>query len=366
MLVELVRLAVVIAFTVVGNDVAKRMVDDPASGRVILGAVLGSMFGYVVGGVLGRSTETLLGSAERRATNVSVADVVAGAIGVAGGLLIAGLFAWPLIFLPSQTAGLVVLGLLLVVTGALGHRIAMARRDDVLQLFGLTWRARATDVKILDTSAILDPRLLDCVRAGFLRGPILLPQFVLEEVQSIADSGDPGRRARGRRGLETLGALRREHLADVRVETDRMYPEFSEVDAKVVALARERGGGIVTNDIPLARVAELQGIEVLSLIALAEAMKPPVLPGEELSVLVQKEGREPGQGVGYLEDGTMVVVEDGRDRLGAEVHVSVTSILQTSGGRMIFSRPAEPEAESPPGGSPCSEEPEGPETAGSS
>ena len=146
------------------------------------------------------------------------------------------------------------------------------------------------------------------------------------------------------RGLETLAAMRREKLLDMR-PVEKIYPEFAEVDAKVIALARERGASIVTNDVALGRIAELQGIEVLSLNALAEALRRPLSPGEEFQVTVQKEGREPNQGVGYLDDGSMVVIEGGRSLIGAEIDAVVTSVVQTSGGRMVFAKPSGPERE---------------------
>ncbi len=336
--VEAVRLVVVLAFTAVGYSWGKELAASLDSGRIVLGTILGATTGYVMGGILGRSIEKGVSGLERKVAAVNGADMVAGGIGLIGATFAAGLVLWPLLFLPIRVVGVSTLGLAVVVSGYVGFRAGIAKREDMLQLFGLSWRTRAGDLRIMDTSAILDPRLLDCVRAGFLRGPMIVPQFVLEEVQAIADSGDAVKRARGRRGLEMLTALRRDRMMDLRVMTDRMFPEFVEVDAKVIALARERGGAIVTNDTAMSRIAELQGIEVLSLNALAEALRPPVLPGEEILVRVQKEGREPGQGVGYLDDGTMVVVEGGRSLIGHDVRATVTSILQTSGGRMIFAR----------------------------
>lgn len=337
-MVELVRLVVVLAFTAVGYGWGRELADTLASGRIILGAILGAATGYVVGGVLGRSIERALSGLERRVAELDGADLVAGGIGLIGAAFASGLILWPLLFLPMRLVAVSALGFAVIVSGYVGFRAGIAKREDMLQLFGLSWRTRAGDLRIMDTSAILDPRLLDCVHAGFVRGPMVVPQFVLEEVQAIADSGDPVRRARGRRGLETLTFLRRDRLVDLRVVTDRTFPEYAEVDAKVIALARERGGAIVTNDVALGRIAQLQGIEALSLNALAEALRPPVLPGEELSIRLQKEGREPGQAVGYLDDGTMVVVESGRSLIGHDVAAVVTSILSTSGGRMIFAR----------------------------
>jgi uncharacterized protein YacL len=242
------------------------------------------------------------------------------------------------LFVPQREVALAVLGFVIVVLGFVGARAGVTKREDILQLFGLSFRTRAADLRVLDTSAILDPRLLDCVRSGIIRGTLLITPFVLEEVHAIADSSDPVRRSRGRRGLEMLSAMRREKLVDLRM-VEKIYPEFAEVDAKVVALARDRGASIVTNDVALGRIAEIQGIEVLSLNALGETLRQPLAPGEELRVSITKEGREANQGVGYLDDGSMVVVVGGRSLMGHDVDVVVTSVVQTSGGRMVFARP---------------------------
>jgi uncharacterized protein YacL len=340
-LVEMVRLVVVAFCTAAGYRVAQGVVGHAQSSRVLLGAVIGSLFGYVCGGALGRAVAMLVGAAERRIATIPGADLVAGSMGAVIGLVIALLIGWPLLFVPQRDITVAVLGFVVVVFGFLGFRGGVAKREDILQLFGLSFRTRASDLRVLDTSAVLDSRLLDCVRAGFIRGTMLLATFVLEEVHAIADVADPVRRARGRRGLEMLATLRREGLIDLR-PVDKIYPEFAEVDAKVVALARERGASIVTNDVPLARVAELQGIEVLSLNSLAETLRTPLAPGEELQVSVTKPGREANQGVGYLDDGSMVVVDGGRALVGGNVDVVVTSVVQTSGGRMVFTKPAGP------------------------
>ena len=337
--VELVRLVVVAMCTALGYQIAKAIVDDNASGRIVLGAVMGSLVGYVAGGVLGRAVARLVGAAEQRIAAISGADMVAGSMGAVAGLLIAALITWPLLFVPQREVALAVVGFVILVLAFLGFQAGITKREDILQLFGLNFRTRASDLRVLDTSAILDPRLLDCVRSGFIRGTLLIAPFVLEEVQAIADAADPVRRTRGKRGLETLSALRREKLVDMR-PIEKLYPEFAEVDAKVVALARERGASIVTNDQALGRIAELQGIEVLSLNALAEVLRQPLAPGEEIHVQITKEGREPNQGVGYLDDGSMVVIEGGKALIGVAVDVVVTSVVQTSGGRMVFAKPA--------------------------
>ncbi|HWT06571.1 MAG TPA: PIN domain-containing protein, partial [Xanthomonadales bacterium] len=190
--------------------------------------------------------------------------------------------------------------------------------------------------KVLDTSVIIDGRVLDIVRSGFLDGPLLLPRFVLRELQLIADSADPLKRTRGRRGLELLSTLQE----TVPIEIVERDPEdIAQVDAKLVRLAQERGAKLVTNDYNLNRVAHVEGVSVLNINELANALKPVLLPGDELRVSVIREGRETHQGVGYLDDGTMIVIENGRRLIGETVDVAVTSALQTNAGRMIFARP---------------------------
>jgi len=195
--------------------------------------------------------------------------------------------------------------------------------------------ATGEGAKLVDTSAIIDGRIADVVTTGFLDGPLLVPRFVLRELQRLADGGDPLRRNRGKRGFEILKRLQDLHRVEI-VEAD--VPGVTDVDGKLVELARQRGARVVTTDYNLNRVAELSGVNVLNVNDLANALKPVVLPGESLRVQVLREGKEPGQGVGFLEDGTMVVVEQGRRLLGQEVAVVVTSALQTSAGRMVFAR----------------------------
>jgi uncharacterized protein YacL len=196
--------------------------------------------------------------------------------------------------------------------------------------------APAGGVTLLDTSAIVDGRIADVVTSGFLDGTLLVPRFVLLELQRLADGADPLRRNRGRRGFEMLKRLQDLHRVEV-VEAD--VAGAADVDGKLVELARGRGARVVTTDYNLNRVAELSGVTVLNVNDLANALKPIALPGESLRVHVVREGKEPGQGVGFLDDGTMVVVEQGRRLLGQEVPVVVTSALQTSAGRMVFARP---------------------------
>ena len=191
---------------------------------------------------------------------------------------------------------------------------------------------------VVDTSAIIDGRIAEIVESGFIYGTLVVPRFVLEELQHIADSSDTLRRNRGRRGLEILNRMQKDASTPVEIVEDEV-PEIPEVDAKLVALARERSRVVLTNDFNLNRVAELQGVRVMNINSLANAVKPAVLPGEELRVRVIQEGKESGQGVGFLDDGTMIVVEGGARHIDKDLDVSVTRVLQTVAGRMIFAQP---------------------------
>lgn len=197
-----------------------------------------------------------------------------------------------------------------------------------------------SQLKVLDTSAIIDGRLADLCKTGFLEGVLIIPNFVLLELQKIADSADPLRRNRGRRGLDLLNKIQKENQVTVKV-FDRDYDELNEVDTKLLRLARELEAKVVTNDFNLNKVAELYGVQVLNINELSNAIKPVVLPGEEMVVHVLRDGKEYGQGIGYLEDGTMIVVEGGKNYIGLDIDILVTSVLQTSAGRMIFAKPKE-------------------------
>ena len=197
---------------------------------------------------------------------------------------------------------------------------------------------RAVDTKILDTSVIIDGRIADIGETGFLSGTLVLPKFVLNEIQSLADSKDPIKRSRARRGLDILNKLKEIHTLDLKISS-RDFTDIKGVDAKLIALAKELSASIITNDYNLNKIAKLDGILILNLNDLSNALKSANLPGEEMELEVLKEGKENNQGVGYLEDGTMVVVANGLHLIGKKVHVKVTSILQTSSGRIIFTEP---------------------------
>lgn len=342
-IVEVIRLAVVALFVAVGYTVTRQAASDPTSASILIGTMLGALAGYVIGGVLGRALRRLAGVTEARLAAVPGADFVAGGIGALAGALIGSAVAWPLLFLPSRAVGVPTMGLVVIVLGYLGLRVGLTKREDLLQLAGLTYRTRAGDLRVLDTSAVLDTRLLSFVRAGLIRGALLLPTFVLEEAQGIADLEDPVRRKRAHRGLEALDAIRHEGLVELRPVTDRTYPQFDEVDAKVIALARERGAAIVTDDAALARIAELQGIEVLFLRRMSEAFRMQAVPGERVNLEIVRAGSKPGQGVGYLDDGSMIVVEGGGASIGQALDVTIDRSVKTGGGTLLFARVAEEE-----------------------
>ncbi|RLC66809.1 MAG: PIN domain nuclease, partial [Chloroflexi bacterium] len=226
----------------------------------------------------------------------------------------------------------------------LGVTAMLMRHEDILKLartmFAKEGPVGQDNRVLLDTSVIIDGRIADISQTGFISGTMLVPRFILNELQHIADSSDALRRNRGRRGLDMLNRLQKESTTPVRI-IDMDVKGAHEVDDKLVMLAKKLGCPIITNDYNLNRVAKLQGVTVLNINELANAVKPIVLPGESMKVHIIQEGKELGQGVGYLDDGTMVVVEDGRRHIGHTINVTVTKVLQTAVGRMIFARPEE-------------------------
>ncbi len=278
-------------------------------------------------------------------SSIPLRDVLAGAAGLIVGLFIAFLVSIPLLGVP--VVGRYIIPVLAVlVFGYLGLHLGIQRREDLLATFprlaerlGRDRRVRRGGApKILDTSVIIDGRIADICRSGFLEGPVLVPRAVLAELRRIADASDPLRRNRGRRGLDILNTMQKD-VQGVQIYDEPEPQAGEDVDAQLVRLARSLGAHIVTNDYNLNKVAELQGVRVLNVNELANAIKPVMLPGEELSVHVIKDGKEAGQGVGYLDDGTMIVVEGGKKHIGETLDAVVTSVLQTVAGRMIFARP---------------------------
>jgi uncharacterized protein YacL len=270
----------------------------------------------------------------------SAGDLVGGAFGAAVGLMLALFLAFPLSFLPDNVGRYAPL-ITALVLGIGGAAAGSIKRADLGALAGEIRQGRREKLgeerALLDTSVIIDGRVADVVKAGFIRGTLVVPRFILAELQHFADSSDNSRRERGRRGLEILAKMQKE--STVSIELLEVDPAGAGADGKLVSLARSMGVPIMTNDYGLNRVAELQGITVLNVNDLAKAVRPVVLPTDELTVRVSQEGREPGQGVAYLEDGTMVVVEGGVRYLDSDVTVTVMRVLQTVGGRMIFAQP---------------------------
>jgi uncharacterized protein YacL len=285
----------------------------------------------------------------RRVEELSTAEFVAAVLGLLIGLLMGLFLAIPLSRLAEPWATWLPLGVsILLGLGMLG--LTVAKRKDLLiaaEAVGLLRppasertgvMTRGEPRIVVDTSAIIDGRIAEIVESGFIYGTLVIPRFVLDELQHIADSSDALRRNRGRRGLEILNRMQKEPATPVEIVEDDV-PGIAEVDAKLVALALARSRVILTNDFNLNRVAELQGVRVMNINSLANAVKPAVLPGEELRVRVIQEGKEAGQGVGFLDDGTMIVIEGGARHIDRELDVSVTRVLQTVAGRMIFAQP---------------------------
>ena len=309
---------------------------------LLVAPVLGAVVGVLIVPAAELLFVTELHQVERSIDRLAPGELVGGAIGLVTGLVIAFLVKsvlFEFVAFAGPTGGYIAIALYLVLSvfaAFLGARVGAKQRVAIGRLAAPSGSALGGEPKVLDTSVVIDGRVLDIVRSGFLEGPLLLPRFVLRELQLIADSADPMRRTRGRRGLEVLSALQQTIPIEI---VERDPEDIAQVDAKLVRLAQERGAKLVTNDFNLNRVAQVEGVTVLNINELANALKPVLLPGEELRVAVIREGREPHQGVGYLDDGTMIVIENGRRLIGETVEVAVTSALQTNAGRMIFARP---------------------------
>ena len=284
-------------------------------------------------------------AALRAVQGLSTAEFVTAIIGLFLGLLLGLLLGLPLSALPAPIGTVAPLGISLFL-GLAMVGLTVAKRHDLIaaaESIGILRRGPSEAAPVVprilvDTSAIIDGRIADIADSGFLYGVLEVPRFVLDEVQRLADSSDSMRRTRGRRGLEILARMRKSGATPVQV-IDEDAPGTPEVDSKLVALAKRDGRAILTNDLNLNRIADLQGVRVLNVNSLANAVKPALLPGEELRIRVIQPGRDVGQGVGYLDDGTMVVVEGGARSIDAEVDVMVTRVLQTVAGRMVFAHP---------------------------
>ncbi len=313
-----------------------------------LGALVGLVVGLLLAPWIIRGSLWLTAFIEQWLQKTPPQDLVMGSVGLILGLIIANLLGSLLSFLGF--IGKAIWVLITILLGYLGLSVGVKKREEILGLFGsitrlgkekpLKGEAKLSNLKILDTSVIIDGRISDLCESGFVEGTLLVPNFVLEELRHIADSSDLLKRNRGRRGLDILNKMRKDTNIKVQIyENNKGLEENAEVDTKLVKLGQRLGGKIMTNDYNLNKVAELHGVKVLNINELANAVKPVVLPGEEMIVQVVKDGKESGQGIGYLDDGTMIVVDGGRRYIGQTINVVVTSVLQTAAGRMIFAKP---------------------------
>ena len=324
----ILRLLLVVACSVSGYLLASHLPITHTLGIWIkwVGALVGFIFA-----LLALSIEKIIKKAPLKV-------IFGGTFGLFLGLVIAQLLGYAFSGLQNSTIRISISVILSCVFGYMGLVLG-GKKVEEFKWPGWGFFAKGSQKKdggkILDTSVIIDGRVADICETDFLEGPLVIPQFILQELQHIADSADSLKRARGRRGLDILNRMQKGDTVEVQVVDDD-YPDIKEVDAKLIALGREMNAKIVTNDFNLNKVAQLQGVPVLNINQLANALKPMVLPGEVLHLQIMREGKEQGQGVAYLDDGTMVVVENASRHLGEEVEASVTSILQTTAGRMIF------------------------------
>jgi uncharacterized protein YacL len=314
---------------------------------IVAGIIGFSIAPYIIKWVI-QTTEWV----ECKLQKMPLTDLIGAAIGLIVGLIIASLLGSPFARIPWLGNYVPIVGSILF--GYLGMSIGLKKKEELLGVFSNLPRigrdkdkgsSNKTDsknlpctYKILDTSVIIDGRIADICKSGFIDGTLIIPGFVLEELRHIADSSDALKRNRGRRGLDILNKIRKE--LDVMVQiSEQDFADVAEVDSKLVRLAQVINGAVVTNDYNLNKVAELQGVKVLNINELANALKPVFLPGEEMVVQIIKDGKESKQGIGYLDDGTMIVVEHGKKFINQTIFVVVTSVLQTAAGRMIFAKP---------------------------
>lgn len=314
-------------------------------GYVGMGCLGGLLFFALSGSIMNR-WQHFAHDVDRHFDKMPISQVLPAIIGLILGLIVAALLSQIMNFLGNGMFPTVMSALLYLVFGALGYRTGKRRSREMMGL--ITARAgsakhtgkrhvQALPGKLIDTSALIDGRILSVGKTGFLEGELVVPLFVADELRHVADSSDPVKRERGRRGMEILNTMQEELGSRVRTdETD--YPEIADVDVRLLRLARDTGRTIVTCDHNLARSAQVNSVTVLNINELSDALRPAVTQGQELSVRIAREGKENNQGLAYLEDGTMMVVEGGRQKIGQQVTVTVTSVLQTSAGRMVFAR----------------------------
>lgn len=317
------------------------------SGTYYMNVAIGAFSGWMLAVIFAKPIMQALNKGITKTDAIPLKQLFSGAIGLLVGLCIAALVYPSIAILGGVWKA--VPAIIALFCGYIGYQLGIKKQDELASAMKLLLEGSKVvstqgqvkgyeEHKILDTSVIIDGRIADICKTGFIEGTLVIPEFVLEELQHIADSSDLLKRNRGRRGLDILNKIQKELDVHVLIyEGD--FEDISEVDSKLVKLAKVLSGKVVTNDFNLNKVCELQGVSVLNINDLANAVKPVVLPGEEIVVQVIKDGKENGQGVAYLDDGTMIVVEGGREYIGVTMEVLVTSVLQTSAGRMIFAKP---------------------------
>jgi len=303
-----------------------------------ISAVIGvnSWIYTLIGGCIGIAVV----SVQRALSRVSVRKLIAGGIGLGGGVIIGNLLAYPLFLVePLKSSAPFILLVINLVFAGVGLIVALNKTKELFDLFSYFTGKKSQVIeggyKLLDTSVIIDGRIVELCETGFIEGVLVIPQFVLAEVQQIADSPSSIKRTRGKRGLDIVNKLQNQGMVPVEI-VDKDFPQLTEVDNKLLELAKSTGAKILTNDYNLKKVAKIQDVKVLNINELATSLKPVLLPGEHLSINILKEGENPNQGIAYLDDGTMVVVEGGKRYIGKEAEVTVTSVLQTTTGKMIF------------------------------
>ncbi|MCI0469628.1 MAG: PIN domain-containing protein [Nitrospirae bacterium] len=308
---------------------------------IIGGYLYGLKYGYLLHGIIsGFLAGVLAVFIESRLRLLSIGSILGGLLGIVVGLVFAGLVLLPFRYSVSRESWIISFFILSALLGYGGLFVGLHKGKNlsiagIMRLF--KGQEADEDVKILDTSVIIDGRIADIVDVGFLENIFVIPQFILQELQYIADSPDPMRRTKGRRGLDILHRMQKMSNIQIKI-AEEDFPKIKEVDAKLIALAKVMNAKIVTNDYNLNKVAQVQGIAILNINELASVLKPVVLPGETMNVFILKEGKEYNQGIAYLDDGTMVVVENSRRYIGKNTEVIVTSVLQTTAGRMIFAK----------------------------
>ena len=342
MIVEAVRLLTTLTLTAMGFAIGRSI------GEEVLGAVVGAGLGYVAGGLFGRLVRRALNVAPRAIVpSRTGAEILAGSIGVTVGMLIGVVCSVPLIVFLPPTLAWPLAALIVLLFAAFAARVFMARSQGMLGAVGLRAKtplpshSLGSELRsyVLDSSAAIDGRIYDLAVSGLMNGRHWLPVFVIDELQAMADSAVDNRRRRGRRGLDVLESLRDVPGVELAV-LEATVPEHEEVDAKLLAVSETAASTLITTDSNLAQAASLRGIEVLNPMSLGESLRAQAAPGDVVAVTVERVGNEEGQGVGYLSDGTMVVIQDAENLVGETVHVEISNALRTRVGRMLFARRA--------------------------